>query len=566
MIYPWLYLFLSLATGITVNFYLNLDIPVYTVAFILTLSILTQNAVISYVLIMVASFVLGISISYKEQIDIKRQTAFVECISMSATSGVFECKVINSDNPSLKGQTLKVYSDIKDVFLFSRVVFIGTVESIKNQIRAFPKKEFIKVKNDHNPLYAIKSIKDRLIENYRYKALNKDTLDLGLGLIFGERDEISQSDYRSFVKSGLAHFLAISGSHIAILMVVLNYTLFFVSATIRHIILIFLLPLYAIFTGLAVPVVRASLMAMLYSISKLKYFKFNSINVLFLVGFVYLLFFPSSLFSASFQLSFVAVLGIILALEIFKEHSVIIKIFSASFMATIFTAPVVMYHFGNISLNSILSTPVASLPLYPYLFFAFLNTVTGFSIDYFVKLMDAFGSMFLLFVRLFESLPFYFTGFKPSIFGIFIFYISMFIIIFSSLNIQKKVIGIVIAFFTFSAVAKSDRKSFTVYSFQGKDYPVLFVITYDRCYLVTDFPVYKQLSIFEKEGCGQRFLITEKPEKFSDDYLSTFEKVYSYRYEVTTPDFSLKKWIEYKLYRGSKEYTIKNQDDELSFE
>lgn len=566
MIYPWLYLFLFLAAGIITGFYTDFYLPLYIPAFLLTVAFFIPNGTVSYLTLGLASFLLGISVSYKEPVEIQSKTGFVECVSLSATSGGFDCKVINSDINLLKGKTIRVYSDSQDVFLFSKVAFIGRVESFKNQIKAFPKKEFIKVKNDGNPFYVIKSFKDRLIKNYRYTALNRETFNLGLGLVFGERGEISQSDYTSFVKSGLAHFLAISGSHIAILMVVLTYTLFFVPVTVRYILMIFLIPLYAVFTGLAVPVVRASLMAVFYSVSKLKYFKFNSVNVLFLVGYIYLLIFPDSLFSASFQLSFVAVLGIILGLEIFRQYSTFIKIVATSFMATLFTAPVVMYHFGNVSLNSIISTPVATLPLYPYLFFAFINMFTGFSIEPFVRLMDSFGSLFLLTVRLFEGLPFYFTGFKPSIFVILLFYVFLIVLIFCGLSIQKKVVAMMLSFVVFSAAAKSEKKSFTVYSFQGRDYPALFVISGKRCYLVSDFPVYRQLSIFDKEGCQQRFLVTEKPEKFTDDYLSGFNRVYPYQYEVTTPDFVIKKWIEYRLYRNSKEYIIKNQDGELSFE
>lgn len=566
MIYPWLYLFLFLAAGITTGFFTNFYLPVYLTAFFLVVAFFIPNSIISYLTLGVASFLLGVSLIYKEPVEIESQTSFVECISLSATTGSFNCKVISSDINTLTGKTIKVYSDNKEVFLLSKVAFIGKIESFKNHIRAYPKKDFIKVKNDGNPFYMVKSFKDRLVENYRHTASNRYTYNLGLGLVFGDKGEISQSDYRSFVKSGLAHFLAISGSHIAILMVIMNYTLFFIPFTIRYMLMIFLIPMYAVFTGLAVPVVRASMMAVLYSISKIKYFKFNGLNTLFFVGYLYLVVFPDSLFSASFQLSFAAVLGIILGLEVFKHHSSVVKIIVTSCMATLFTSPVVMYHFGNVSLNSIISTPVASLPLYPYLFFAFLNVFTGFSVEPFVRLMDGFGSLFLMSVQLFEKLPFYYTGFRPSVFMISLFYIFILVITLSTISIQRKVVAMLLVFLIFLVVARSDSKSFKVYSFQGSEYPTIFIISEDRCYLVTDFPVYRQLSVFDKEGCQQKFLITQKPEKFSDDYLSAFNKVYIYRYELETPDFILKRWVEYRLYRNSKEYLIKNQDGELSFE
>lgn len=566
MIYPWLYLFLCLAAGITINLYTNLNFPVYVVVFMLVLTVLIPSGVVSYLTLGLASFLLGVNVSYKEVVNIEPQTAFVECISLSTNSYSFNCKVINSDVSLIKGRNIKVYSDNKDIFLFSRVAFIGRVESYADGIRAFPTKEFIKIDNGDNPLYFIKSIKDRLIENYRHKALNGDTFNLGLGLIFGERSNISQSDYRSFVKSGLAHLLAISGSHIAILMVVLSFTLFFIPTTIRHLFMMVFIPVYTLFTGLAIPTVRASLMAVLFYISKLKYFKFNSLNVLFLVGCLYLVLFPDSLFSASFQLSFVAVFGIIVGLEMFKNHPIMVKVLALSFMATLFTAPVVMYHFGNVSLNSIISTPLASLPLYPYLFFAFINVFTGFSIEPVVRFMDGFGYLFLVMVKLFENAPFYFIGFRPNILSVAIFYIGLILIIFFRADLTKKVIAMLLMFTIFSMISKAEPKRLTVFSFQGKDYPTLFIVINSNCYLVADHPVYRQLAIFDRENCQQRFLITQKVERFTDDYLSMFDKVYHYQYQVMTEDFTLKRWLEYRLYRNGKEYLIKNQNGEVNFE
>lgn len=566
MIYPWLYLFLSLVAGITFNIYINIDLPVYVPILFIILSLFIPNAIVSYILLIFSSFLTGISISYHQQINIKPQTAFVECISLSTTKGSFNCKVINSDIRLLEGKVIKVYSENKDIFFLSRVGFIGRVDSYKNQIRAFPTKEFIKVENKNNPLYVIKDFKDNLINNYRYTALNADTFNLGLGLIFGDRGEISQSDYKSFVKSGLAHFLAISASHIAILMVTLNYSLFFISQRIRYIMMIFLLPVYAIFTGLAIPVVRATFVAFFYYFAKIKYLRFNSINTLFFVGYIYLLLFPDSLTSASFQLSFIAAFSIIVGIEIFKQYSTIYKVLGISFIATIFTSPVVMYHFGNISLNSILSTPIASLPLYPYLFLAFINTLTGFSIEPIIKLMDGFGLMFLSTVKLFETFPLYFIGFSPSLSLITIFYITLILIIFSNLKTRLKIGSIFVAFILFSLLSKSELKQFMVYSFQGKDYPTLMVVSGNRCYLVSNTAVYKQLSLFDKEGCEVRFLLTQNPEKFKDDYLSLFSHIYPYNYEITTEDFTLKKWVQFRIYRNGKEYIIKNQDGELDFE
>lgn len=566
MIFPWLYLFIAIATAIFLNNSLNIYIPIIIPLFTTIIAIFTTQRPISFVLLILSSLLIGFNISYKKEIKIEEKPTFIECISISVPSNnSFSCKVINSDNTDLIGENIKVYTDSRDIFFLSQVGFIGKVKRYKNQIVANANKDFMKVINDNNYIYFIKSLKEMMIQNYKHNTLNEDSFSLGLGLIFGEREDIPMRDYESFVKSGLAHLLAISGSHVSILMVTLNIALFFLSKKLRSYVIAGLLPIYAIFTGLSIPVVRASFMGILFSISKISQLRFNSLNVLFMIGFIYLLFFPDSLLNVSFQLSFMAALGIILSIEIFKEKNIYINIILTSLMATLFTMPIVMYHFGNLSLNSIISTPIASLPLYPYLLLAFLNTLTGFNIEFLVKIMDGFGSLFLVVVKMFENAAFYYTGFKPSVLLIAIFYISVIFTIFlktTKRNIVAYILTISVLFVLFS---KSKDKGFLIYSFKGKDYPTLFIRDKSRCYLISDFSSYNIVSMFSKESCEERILITKRKEKFNDDYLSWFDQVITYQYEIDTGDFKLKRWIDYRIYKNDREFIIKNQDGVISF-
>ncbi|MCX7738935.1 MAG: ComEC/Rec2 family competence protein [Hydrogenothermaceae bacterium] len=569
MIYPWLYLFIALSSGVTINSFLNIHTP-YTIPILVLSLTLFFRDLPSYILLVVSSFLIGLSVSYKDNLEIDKKDVFVECISTQIPTKyknyqMFSCKVVGSEVPQLKGKSLEVRTDQKDIFLLSRVIFIGNVVSEDGRIKAFPRKGFIKVDNSSNYIFFIKEFKDSLIERYRYTALSEDTLYLGLGLIFGERSSLGLDEYQRLVKSGLAHILAISGSHIAMLIIILNFSLFFLPIWLRYSFIAALLPLYALFTGLSIPVVRASLMGVVFSVSKIKYFKFNSLNVLFLIAYLYVLVFPESLFSVSFQLSFIAALGIILGMEIFKDKSLVIIAFGTSWIATLFTIPVVMLHFGNVSLNSILSTPIASIPLYPYLYLAFINVFTGFTLEPLVKLMDLFGVLFLQTAYLFENLPFYYTGFNPSVVFINLFYITSVVFLLSDLRVSQKVFVVSLFAVVFAVFSKVEKKDFRVYSFKGKDYPVVVVVAKDRCYLITDFPVYKQLNVLGKEGCREKTLITEKLERFPDDYTSTFDNTLPYIYEVRTKDFLLKKWVEYRVYKNSTEYRIKNQDALVDF-
>lgn len=565
MIYPYFYLFSGLALGILLNHFYNFNLPIVIVSFTLILAFFLRG-VFGFAFLVFASFLAGISISFKQSIDLTKDPVFVECISISVPTsylGVskFICKVVNSDENELIGRKVIVYTENKDVFLLSRVGFIGKIKQDQGDMKAYPVKGFIRVDNSDNFLYSIKEFKDRLINNYRKNSIDDKTFSLGVGLVFGDRGKMSQESYQKFVQSGLAHILAISGSHIAILVSVLIFLLFFLPQNFRYGLITTILPFYAVFTGLSIPVVRASLMGMLFSISKMSYLKFNGLNVLFFVGYIYLFLFPDSLFSASFELSFMAMLGIILGMSMFKNKNHFLAIIGTSYIATVFTMPIVMFHFGNLSLNSIISTPVACLILYPYIALSLFNILTLFDFEPTVRSMDFFGNLILFTVDMFEKIPLYFIGFKPSVFLIILFYMGIMYVVFSDFKLPLKIIKMSVVSLIFLYFSVQKNSDFTIYSFKSFKYPVLILVSQDRCYLVSDYPVYNQLNIFNKEGCNFRYLITKKLENFNDDYIDLFDDVKSFSYEFITEDFLIKRWLEYRVYRNSKEYIIKNQDD-----
>jgi competence protein ComEC len=137
------------------------------------------------------------------------------------------------------------------------------------------------------------------------------------------------------------------------------------------------LPVYGVLTSLGIPVVRAIFMGLLYIISKLFYLKNNSLNILFFTAFIFVFFSPESLFSVSFQLSFLALFRIILTFEFFKDLENWQKVLISSLSATLFTLPVILYYFGNFSPKTIFAKPIALLPRYPLITISVLNLLTG---------------------------------------------------------------------------------------------------------------------------------------------------------------------------------------------
>ncbi len=194
------------------------------------------------------------------------------------------------------------------------------------------------------------------------------------GLLLGEREGIDPDLKEQFAKSGIFHILAVSGLHVGFVIFLLG---FFVSLLrfpkLFKIILVILgIVFYASLTGSRPPVVRASL---IYGIVLLGFFaerRIEPLNSIGTAGLILLLFRPDDLFSASFQLSFAAVSGIIFITSAFEDFignafkylpkSFLIRIFKKyiiipliiSFGVILFISPFSGYYFSRLSFIAVI--------------------------------------------------------------------------------------------------------------------------------------------------------------------------------------------------------------------
>lgn len=201
-------------------------------------------------------------------------------------------------------------------------------------------------------------------------------------LFLGEKSRISNKTNDDLRKVGLSHAISISGMHISIMMMLCYQVFVRLFACSKHLRLAFnirqlaLFPsllfsfLYLMVADMPVAGVRSFIMiafaVTVYSIdAKPKLFA----SVLF-SGLVLLAIMPHELFFASFQLSFLAVLSFSLIIDrSYKIKNFFLKYCYStvriSIIVTLVTAPVVIYHFGGISLVS----PVANILIIPLLTF-----------------------------------------------------------------------------------------------------------------------------------------------------------------------------------------------------
>ncbi|MCQ2346071.1 MAG: ComEC family competence protein [Paludibacteraceae bacterium] len=238
-----------------------------------------------------------------------------------------------------------------------------------------------------NPLSGVSAA---VIARLRSLSLSSPTL---LALTLGYREDLDPATQRAFSAAGAMHILAVSGLHTGILMGLLMalFTLFGLCPPLYHnrlhrrliaAAVILCLWFYAVLTGLSPSVVRSVIMCTVYMLAYAFYRRPFTFNTLAAAAFFILLFRPLDLFSVSFQLSFAAVLSIVLFYPFFfrllpppmpdrydppvRQFAQILAYFYGCIMvslaAQIGTMPFTFYYFGQFS-NYFLLTNIVVLPL-----------------------------------------------------------------------------------------------------------------------------------------------------------------------------------------------------------
>jgi competence protein ComEC len=195
------------------------------------------------------------------------------------------------------------------------------------------------------------------------------TIGIVQALVYGEREQMSETILEGYQKLGLIHLLAISGLHVTMLIGMSFFLAIRIGMTreTAALLLIFLLPLYTVLTGASPSVVRASLMAGIVLISLKWPTKLLPIDSLSTTCIIMLLLNPYALFQAGFQLSFIATLGLILSSHmILQQSSPLLQLVSTTVIAQLSSLPLLLYHFFEISL---LSFPLnlVFVPLYSFI-------------------------------------------------------------------------------------------------------------------------------------------------------------------------------------------------------
>ena len=218
----------------------------------------------------------------------------------------------------------------------------------------------------------------------QFYVMMQDSIRAGLAaaMIIGEKSGLDEGVSDDFRKSGVVHVLCVSGMHTA---TVYAAALFLLHLVVRpHLrkrwmeaIPLAAVLLFALLTGLAPSVTRAAAMLSLYTLSRMMKRKTEGLNILAGAAFLMLLVRAEWLFSAGFQLSFLAVIAIMrftnplmekLSLRNGRFRKVLGGMAVVSVVAQAGTSGLSLFHFHAFPLwflpSNLLSLPLATLSIY----------------------------------------------------------------------------------------------------------------------------------------------------------------------------------------------------------
>ena len=220
-----------------------------------------------------------------------------------------------------------------------------------------------------------------LTREIRVKAMSKLHAGPGAilpGMVLGGYQGVAAEDADVFRDNGIAHLLAVSGTHVAVLTLFLQ-ALLHPAGEKRYIFVQLFLLLYAVICGLQPAVLRSVAMACVLLWGRSRKLRADSVRLLLLTAWGLLLVNPFWLFDISFQLSFVTTAGLLLAgpkVTAYIPQSLpdwLRAVLGVTLTAQIFSFPFSVYYFHRVSLIGM----VSNLLLLPALELAVLFFLAG---------------------------------------------------------------------------------------------------------------------------------------------------------------------------------------------
>lgn len=276
-----------------------------------------------------------------------------------------------------------------------------------------------------SPARAIHVLRQKIIHILEIH-LSPEASSLCRALFLGDRSGFSQEFRGQLNTTGLSHIFALSGLNVGLIasLVWLIAAIFGVPFTLRIWISLFATVLY-VALGFGVPsVMRAGIMCSIFLVGHLIHRKVHVLNIIGSAAFLELLCWPMDLVDVGFQLSYLAVLGMVLTYSWMKAVAVKIfgyKLFSkpfvrsvaevsfATFSAQIGTLPLLATVFGTVPFlglfANLFAVPAFAILLWWEVFLLLTAPIIPWVATSVGVTINVFSSFLYAFVEWFSELP-----------------------------------------------------------------------------------------------------------------------------------------------------------------
>jgi competence protein ComEC len=234
----------------------------------------------------------------------------------------------------------------------------------------------IGVNQGYSFIYYALLLRKELVDKFIQFLPDKEASALAGALILGYRADLSRDLIEAYSKTGTMHVLSVSGMHVGIVFLVLSFLLKPMNKTrklvlIRAFIIISVIWFYSLLTGFSPSVCRAALMLSFVVLGKALNKNQNTYNLMAISAFFLLLYHPFYLIDLGFQLSYLAVAGLV------YFHPIIYHLFyiknkfldyiwsysALSIAAQLATFPISIYYFHQFPLYFLISNLLVVFPV-----------------------------------------------------------------------------------------------------------------------------------------------------------------------------------------------------------
>ena len=314
--------------------------------------------------------------------------------------GLFE-KVLVYDYDKIKleiGYRIKVEGTITKPNKNSNFYLFNYRNYLKsNNIFYILKSKHISILNFSNMFYNIKKGIMRRLDKIDNPYLNT--------FIIGDNSKLNDDVIASYRSNGISHLFAISGMHIGLIVIVMNFILNKFHIKNKLLIIIFIL-FYLFLTNYSKSVMRAGLMYILLVLNKKYKFKLSTLKIILILLCISLIINPYNIYNISFVLTYLTTASLVINRKtINRFNNYFSRVLIISLIAFITTIPIMINNYFSINLLgiiiNIIYVPLVSLIIFPFSIIVFVVPYFNNVLNLFIALLEK-SSIYISHIKIFN--------------------------------------------------------------------------------------------------------------------------------------------------------------------